>query len=188
MRTSRARSRAWGGGVPYGLSAKESASERPVAVVAGDGAMLMLGNSDLVTVAERWRNWQDPRFVVLVLHNHDLAEVTWEQRETEAQPRFAASEDVPRFDFAGYAELLGLRGIRIRSPEEIDPALEEAFASDRPVVVEAITDPDMPLLPPFPHGQAKLDAMRTGLEAEGDAGAHGLRLLDLYAQIEDAHG
>ena len=36
--------------------------------------------------------------------------------------------------------------------------------------------------------RAEIDAMRTGLEAEGDAGAHGLRLLDLYAQIEDAHG
>src|SRR5690606_30196332 len=102
-----------GCGVPYGLAAKESAPERPVAVIAGDGAMQMLGNAELITLAERYTSWADPRFVVLVLHTLDLAEVSWEQRETVAEPRFAASQEVPRFDFAGYAELLGLRGMRI---------------------------------------------------------------------------
>ncbi len=176
-----------GCGIPYGISAKESAPERPVAVIAGDGAMQMLGNVDLVTVAERWRRWRDPRFAVLVLHNRDLAEVSWEQREMEAQPRFPASQDVPRFDFTGYAELLGLRGIRIDAPDDIPAVLDEAFACERPVVVEAITDPDTPLLPPFPHGEEQLGAMRSGLRAEGEAGAHGLALLEHYARIEDEH-
>lgn len=176
-----------GCGIPYGLSAKESANDRPVAVIAGDGAMLMLGNSELVTVAERWRTWQDPRFVVLVLHNHDLAEVTWEQREAEQQPRFAPSQDIPSFDFAGYAELLGIRGIRVGADEDLAPALREAFAADTPVLIEAITDPDVPLLPPFPHGRAMADSMRVGLQAEGEAGARALRLLDTYAQIEEKH-
>lgn len=170
--------------VPYGLAAKESAPGRPVVAVAGDGAMLMLGNTELVTVAQRWRAWRDPRFVLLVLHNLDLSEVTWEQRETESQPRFVPSQELPRFDFAGYAELIGLRGLRIGSPDDIADVLDEAFASDRPVVVEALTDRDVPLLPPFPHGRKLAESMREGIAAEGDAGRHARELLDHYERIE----
>ncbi len=176
-----------GCGIPFGLAAKESRPRRPVAVVAGDGAMQMLGNGELLTVADRWAHWQDPRFVVLVLHNRDLAEVSWEQREMESQPRFAASQDVPGFDFAGYARLLGLHGVRVADPEDLDEALSEAFAAQKPVVIEATTDRDVPLLPPFPHGRQKLDAMRAGLEAEGDGGTHALELLSAYARIEEEH-
>lgn len=174
-----------GCGIPYGIAAKESAPERPVAVIAGDGAMQMLGNAELITLSERYTSWSDPRFVVLVLHNRDLAEVSWEQRETEAEPRFVASQDVPRFDFAGYAELLGLRGLRIDDPDQVDAVLDAAFASDRPVLIEAVTDPDVPLLPPFPHGEKMLEAMRAGLRAE--ANAHARELLDAYAWLEQEH-
>ncbi|RBP63682.1 pyruvate dehydrogenase (quinone) [Brevibacterium sanguinis] len=171
--------------IPFGVAAKESSPRRPVAVLAGDGAMEMLGNTELVTVAERWPQWDDPRFVILVLCNRDLSEVTWEQREMEAQPRFAPSQDVPGFDFAGYARLLGLHGVSVADPDSVEAALDEAFAADRPVLIEAVTDPDVPLLPPFPHGRQKLEAMRTGIEAEGEPGAHALELLAAYARIEE---
>lgn len=174
--------------IPYGVAAKESDPTRPVSVIAGDGAMQMLGINELITVAHRWRGWADPHFVTLVLHNRDLAEVSWEQREMEAQPRFPASQHVPAFSYASYAEMLGLRGISLSDTEEIDPVLDEAFAADRPVVVEAFTDPGVPLLPPFPHGREKLEAMRQGLRAEGEAGDHALRLLEVYAKIEEEHG
>ena len=103
-----------GSGIPYGLAAKLHAPDRPVVALVGDGAMQMNGISELITVAHRWRDWTDPRFVVLVLHNQDLAEVTWEQRETEGDPRFDASQALPTFPYAAYADLLGLTGIRDR--------------------------------------------------------------------------
>lgn len=174
--------------IPYGIAAKEVAPARPVYAVAGDGAMQMLGINELITLTERYRTWEDPRFVLLVLHNRDLAEVSWEQREYEAQPRFAPSQDIPRFDFAGYAELLGLRGLRITDPTEIPAVLEEAFAGHRPVVIEALTDAEVPLLPPLPHLEEKLGAMRSGLRAEGPAGEHALALLAEYERIERARG
>ncbi len=174
--------------IPYGLAAKELSPDRPVYALAGDGAMQMLGINELITVADRWRGWSDPRFVVLVLHNHDLAEVSWEQREMEGQPRFPDSQHVPDVSCAAYAEMLGLRGITVADPDRVFSALEEAFRADRPVVVEAFTDPDVPLLPPFPHGREKLESMRAGLRAEGDSGRTGLRLLDEYARIEEEHG
>ena len=86
--------------------------------------------------------------VVLVLHNGDLNQVTWEQRAMEGDPRFDASQDVPDFPYARYAELIGLRGIRVDDPEQVGAAWDEALAADRPCVLDAITDPEVPPLPP----------------------------------------
>ncbi|WP_426005507.1 thiamine pyrophosphate-requiring protein [Paenarthrobacter sp. NyZ202] len=171
--------------VPYGLAAKLAHPDRPLVALAGDGGMQMLGVAELITVAHRWREWADPRFVVCVFHNRDLAEVSWEQRETEAEPRFPASQVIPGFDYAGYAELLGLKGLRVDDPTKLGAAWEEALAADRPSVLEVLTDPNVPLLPPFPAGAQKLDDMRSALAEEGADGTHARKLLDLYAEGEE---
>jgi pyruvate dehydrogenase (quinone) len=95
--------------------------------LAGDGAMQMAGIAELVTVAHRWRQWQDPRFIVCVFNNRELTEVTWEQRESEGEPRFKDSQELPDFPFAGYAELLGFTGIRVEDPELLGDALGARF-------------------------------------------------------------
>src|SRR5690606_39299006 len=141
-----------GCGIPYAIAAKATAPAKPVAVLAGDGAIQMLGINELITVSEAWPSWEDPTMVIVVLSNRDLAEVSWEQRESESQPRFARSQDVPPFDMSGYAELLGLRVVRVEEPDQILPALEAGFLADRPTVIDVITDPDVPLLPPYPPG------------------------------------
>jgi pyruvate dehydrogenase (quinone) len=174
-----------GSALPYGIAAKLSAPDRPVVALAGDGAMQMNGIAELVTVADRWRDWPDPRFVVCVLHNGDLAEVTWEQREMEGDPRFGPSQRLPEFPYAGYAELLGLHGIRVDDPAKVASAWDEAWSADRPVVLEAVVDPEVPLLPPFPAGQDKLEMMRQGLAQDGASGERALRLLDEQARQED---
>ena len=174
--------------VPYGIAAKLARPDRPVVALAGDGAMQMAGIAELVTVAHRWRQWSDPRFVVCVFNNRDLAEVTWEQRETESEPRFPDSQEIPDFPYAGYAELLGLTGIRVDSPEQLADAWDRALAAERPVVIEVLTDPDVPLLPPFPAGAEKLDGMRSALSEEGEAGRGAAALLDTYAGQEGARG
>jgi pyruvate dehydrogenase (quinone) len=167
-----------GCGVPYGLAAKLAAPERPVVVLSGDGAFQMSGIAELVTVSRLWRTWADPRFVVLVLDNGDLAEVTWEQREMEGEPRFAATQDLPAFPYAGYAELLGLRGLLLDDPAAVGDVWRQALDSDRPVVIHARVDADVPLLPPFPAGQEKSATMQEGLQEEGRSGEHALRLLE----------
>src|SRR5207249_2059259 len=116
--------------------------------MVGDGAMQMNGNNVLITAAKYWKEWKDPRLIVLVLNNRDLNQVTWELRAMSGDPKFEASQDVPPFSYARYAESLGLRGIRVERPEEIGPAWDAAFRSDRPVVVDAVTDPEVPPLPP----------------------------------------
>jgi pyruvate dehydrogenase (quinone) len=140
-----------GPGVPYALAAKLAYPQRDVIAIVGDGAMQMNGINGLITIAEHWRRWPNPRLVVLVLHNDDLNQVTWEMRAQEGMPKFEKSQVLPNFPFARYAELLGLAGRRVDKPEDIGPAWEQAFAADRPMVIEAITDPNVPPLPPHIH-------------------------------------
>jgi pyruvate dehydrogenase (quinone) len=135
-------------GVPYALAAKFAYPERVAIALVGDGAMQMLGNNSLITVAKYWQRWRDPRLVVLVLNNGDLNQVTWEQRVLAGDPKYPASQDVQEFNYARYAELLGFRGIRVETPEAVGPAWEEALHADRPCVIDALTDPKVPPLPP----------------------------------------
>ena len=137
-----------GPGVPYAIAAKFAYPERVAIAMVGDGAMQMNGLAELITISKYWQRWSDPRLVVLVLHNNDLNQVTWEQRAMEGDPRYDASQDLPDFPYARYAELIGLKGIRVDDPDEIGPAWDEALAADRPCVLEAITDPAVPPLPP----------------------------------------
>ncbi len=173
-----------GSALPYGIAAKLDAPDRPLVALVGDGAMQMNGIAELITVSRLWRDWSDPRFVVLVLNNGELVDVTWEQRETEGDPRFVDSQALPAFPYAGYAELLGMRGIRIESPGEVGAAWDAALSADRPVVIEAVVDPDVPLLPPFPAGEALLDSMARGLAQEPGGNRHAQQLLDAQAQQE----
>ncbi len=135
-------------GVPYAVAAKFAFPERPVVAMVGDGAMQMLGNNGLITIAGHWQEWSNPQLIILVLNNQDLNMVTWEQRVMAGDPKFEASQNLPPFNFARYAEMLGLKGIRLTSTEDIEPGLKDAFAADRPVIIDAMTDPEVAPLPP----------------------------------------
>ena len=137
--------------IPYALAAKEAFPDRVAFAFLGDGAMQMNGLTELVTVAENWKRWKDPRLVIHVLNNRDLAYVTWEQRAMEGEPRFPESQAVPDFPYADYAEMLGLKAIRVETPEDIPKAWDLALNADRPVLIDAVTDPDVPTLPPTPE-------------------------------------
>ena len=161
-----------GPGVPYAIAAKFAHPERVVIAMVGDGAMQMNGLNELITMGKYWRRWSDPRLVVMVLNNRDLNQVTWEQRALEGNPKFDASQDVPDFPYARYAELIGLRGIRVDRPEQIGDAWDSALSADRPVVLEAYTDPDVPPLPPhitFKQAKAYASAI-----LHGDSDAAGI--------------
>ena len=73
-------------GVPYTTAAKFCFPDRVAIGFVGDGAMEMLGMNALITIAQYWRQWKDPRAVIVVLNNGDLNQVTWELRAM-ARPR-----------------------------------------------------------------------------------------------------
>jgi pyruvate dehydrogenase (quinone) len=147
-------------GVPYALAAKFAFPERPVIASLGDGAMQMLGNAALIDIAHYHERWSNKQCIIVVLHNNDLNQVTWEQRVMAGDPKLEASQVLPDFNFTRYAETLGLKGIRVQRPEDVGPAWDEALAADTPVVYEAITDPEVPPLPPhIKFNQAQKMAM-----------------------------
>ncbi|NMU91135.1 thiamine pyrophosphate-requiring protein [Achromobacter ruhlandii] len=164
-----------GCGVPYAVAAKLAYPARPVIALVGDGAMQMLGINELITIAHRWKDWSDPTLVVLVLNNGDLNLVTWEQRVMGGDPRFADSQWLPQFSYADYARLLGLEGIRVTSPDEVGPAWDRALSAGRPAVLEVVTDPEMPPLPPH-VSMKQFGAYMAALRKEtGAAGSAALR-------------
>jgi pyruvate dehydrogenase (quinone) len=155
-----------GPALPYAVAAKLAYPDRPVVAAIGDGAMQMLGNNVLVTIADHFAEWADPRLVVVVLNNRDLNMVTWEQRVMAGDPKFEASQDVPAFPYARYALMLGLLGLEIDDPEQLGSAFETALAADRPTVIEVHTDPEVPPLPP--HISAKQAANFLSAVVHGD--------------------
>jgi pyruvate dehydrogenase (quinone) len=159
-----------GPGVPYAIAAKFAHPNRPVIACVGDGAMQMNGINELITIAKYWMRWSDPRLIVLVLNNRDLNQVTWEQRVFEGDPKFEASQGVPDFPYAAYARSLGLDGIRVERPEAVGSAWDQAFSADRPFVVEAVTDPSVPPLPPHITVQQAKQFMASMIKGDPDAG------------------
>ncbi|HFT8005657.1 TPA: thiamine pyrophosphate-requiring protein [Burkholderia cenocepacia] len=137
-----------GAAVPYAIAAKFAHPVRPVIAMVGDGAMQMNNMAELITVAKYWRQWPDPRWICMVLNNEDLNQVTWEQRVMEGDPKFDASQQIPNVPYYRFATLLGLKGIYVDDPEQLGAAWDEALASDRPVVLEVKSDPEVPPLPP----------------------------------------
>ena len=137
-----------GAAMPYAISGKFTHPDRPAIALVGDGAMQMNGLAEMLTVKKYWRGWEDPRFVILVLNNRDLNFVTWEQRATEGDAKYEPSQGLPDFEYARFAETLGFKGIRVDHPDDVASAWEEAWASERPVLYEAVVDPDVPPLPP----------------------------------------
>ena len=172
-----------GPGVPYAIAAKFAHPDRVAIALVGDGAMQMNGINELITIAKYWQRWSDPRLVILVLNNRDLNQVTWEQRALEGDPKFEASQDIPDFPYARYAELVGLKGIRVESPEEIAPAWDEVLAADRPAVLEAVTDPEVPPLPPhITFEQARHFLLSV---ARGDSGRQAMMEQSFKAKLKE---
>ena len=170
--------------VPYALAAKLAHPGRPVIALVGDGAMQMIGINALITIAHRWKDWADPRLVVMVLNNGDLNMVTWEQRVTAGDPKYAASQDLPAFPYADYAGMLGLEGVRVDRPEDVAPAWDQALRATRPVLLEMAVDPNVPPLPPHVEPKQMLQYAKALLYGDPDArGVIAATLREVWAAV-----
>src|ERR671935_84689 len=161
-----------GPGVPYAIAAKFCHPHRPAVALVGDGAMQMNGMAELITAKKYYNQWADPRLVVLVLNNRDLNQVTWEQRALQGDPMNPMTQRIPDVRYADFAELIGLAGLRVEQPEDIGDAWRQAFEADRPFVIDAVCDPNVPPLPPH----IRVDQARSLVAAlrKGDPEARGV--------------
>jgi pyruvate dehydrogenase (quinone) len=137
-----------GAGTPYAVAAKMAFPDRTVIACMGDGAMQMNGLNVMITISKYWKRWSNPRLIVLVLNNRDLNQVTWEERIQLGAGKTESTQSIPDFPYHRYAELIGLKGIFVDHPDKVGAAWDEALTADRPVILEAYTDPNVPPLPP----------------------------------------
>lgn len=178
-----------GSAVPYAIAAKFAYPERVVIACAGDGAMQMNGSAELLTIKKYWKTWSDPRLIVLVLNNSDLNQVTWEMRIESGNPKYDASQNLPTFNYAQYGDSLGLNGIRVERSEDVGPAWDRALSSDRPVIFDAVVDPNIAQLPPhisLEQAHNLFSALRKGDPDEGGVIKESIK--EVLAGILPHHG
>ncbi|MPZ74462.1 MAG: thiamine pyrophosphate-requiring protein [Nitriliruptorales bacterium] len=155
--------------LPYAVGAKFAHPDRPVIALVGDGTMQMNGINELITIRHYWPRWTDPRLIVGVLNNGDLNQVTWELRAMGGSPSFEASQQLPEFPYAGYARSLGMTGIKVDDPDGVRSAWEQALASDRPCLIEFVTDPNIPPIPPHATWEQAQKTAKALLSGDPDA-------------------
>ncbi|MGK5632341.1 thiamine pyrophosphate-requiring protein [Streptomyces sp. URMC 123] len=172
-----------GCGVPYAIGAKFAHPDRPVVALVGDGAMQMNGLAELITAAKYRFAWEDPRLVIGVWNNRDLNQVTWEMRAMGGAPQFLPSQQLPDVSYAAFAESLGLTGIRVEKPDEVTAGWQRALTADGPAVVEFLTDPSVPPIPPHATWE-QLESTVASL-VKGDAERLGVAKQGLKAKIQE---
>jgi pyruvate dehydrogenase (quinone) len=126
-------------GLPYGIAAGVAFPGRPVFAVVGDGGFAM-GLGEFSTAVRLGLNLK-----VLVISNGTLGQIRWEQILFLGNVEFGC--DLAPIDFARAAEAMGGKGFRVDDPAQLDATMAAALATPGPVVIDALVDPDEPLLP-----------------------------------------
>ena len=125
--------------MPQALGAAALDRDRQVVAFCGDGGLTMLLGDLLTAVAYRL----PVKFVVF--DNGRLGMVKLEQ-EQGGLPEFGTELANP--DLAAVARAMGLAGIRVEDPAELDGAVAEALATEGPVLLDVLTNPEEIALPP----------------------------------------
>ncbi|MDR3600586.1 MAG: biosynthetic-type acetolactate synthase large subunit [Desulfosporosinus sp.] len=147
-----------GYGLPAALGAQCGLPARQVILFVGDGG-IMMNCQELATVA----NYNLP-VKVLIFNNQTLGMVAQWQRMFYGG-RYSHTGLRGNTDFVKLAEAMGVAGLRVTKPEELDNVLKEALATPGPVVVDIRTPEKVDVWPMVPSG-AGLDQMILG-GAEG---------------------
>ncbi len=172
-----------GPGVPYAIAAKFAHPDRPVIAFVGDGSMQMNGLNELITIAKYRERWSNQTLVICVFNNQDLNQVTWEQRVLAGDPKYVGSQQIPDFPYARYAEMIGLHGLRVDTPDDVGSGWDEVLSVDRPSVLEVVVDPEIPPLPP--HITAEQTKKMARAMVKGDPETAGVMTKSLKAKLEE---
>jgi len=152
--------------MPYAVTAKFAFPDRPAVCTIGDGAFQMLGMNELITVKKYMDRWEDKQLVIVVMHNDDLGQVSWEMRTEDGNPMWRGSQDVETMDYAGYAQLLGFQGIAVHSDDEVDAAVERAFAHQGVTLIDAYVSRNVPPLPPHITAEYAVNTAKSLLKGD----------------------
>lgn len=127
--------------MPQALGVAGLDRARQVISFSGDGGLSML-MGDLITAVS-----YDLPVKVIVFDNGRLGMVKLEMEQV-GLPEYGTVLHNP--DFAKVAEAIGMRGIRVEDPHDVDAAVRESLAHPGPVLLDVITNADEVALPPAP--------------------------------------
>lgn len=135
-----------GWAIPAAIGAKAARPELPLAVVTGDGCMLMHGME--IQTAARY----GISVIFVVLNNSALGNV-W-LRAHQLGPGPAALTEIPTHDWAGFARSLGLQAATVETPEQLAPAFGAALEAEAPYLLDVRCDRSF-TTPVNPFNEAK---------------------------------
>jgi len=127
--------------MPQALGAAGLDRSRQVVAFCGDGGLSML-MGDLITAVSH-----DLPVKLVVFDNGRLGMVKLEMEQV-GLPEYGTVLHNP--DFAKVAEAVGMRGIRVEDPHDVEAGVREALAHDGPVLLDVLTNPDEIAVPPKP--------------------------------------
>lgn len=144
--------------VPAAIGAKVGCPDKMVWAVDGDGCFQMTAQELSTATAE-----QIP-VKIAILNNAYLGMVRqWQEMfYDERYSEVYLSADLPNYSL--WAEAMGCVGMRVDSPEEVEPAISKANAiDDRPVVIDFRVDPGEKVFPMVPAGASNDDIVDSPL-------------------------
>src|SRR5205814_548742 len=127
-------------GLPYAIAAQIAYPDRQSVAFVGDGGFSML-MAEFATCVK----YKLP-VKVFVVKNNTLGQIKWEQMVFLGNPEYGC--DLHPIEFAAFARACGSKGFTIEDPQKCGEVLDEALASEGPVIVEAVVDPYEPPMPP----------------------------------------
>jgi pyruvate dehydrogenase (quinone) len=123
----------------HAIGAQATLPKRQVISLSGDGGFTML-MGDFLSLAQL-----GPPVKVVVFNNGTLGFIELEQRATGFLD-FGTSFKNP--NFATMAEAVGIRGIRLEDPADVEPGIAAALAHDGPVLIDAVVNREEVSMPP----------------------------------------
>lgn len=135
-----------GFGMGAAIGAQMAHPDKRVVLVTGDGSFHMNLN-ELVTL----KSYNLP--VVVVIMNNSVLGMVRQWQKLFYGNRFSQTDPHRATDFVALANAFGVEGMRITTEDEVKPILEQAFALNKPVVVECVISPDENVLPMIPPGK-----------------------------------
>lgn len=143
-----------GYGLPAAIGAQMSLPDKPVILFSGDGS-IMMNCQELATAADN-----NLPLKIIVMNNQVLGMVSQWQRMFYGE-RYSHSSTKGRTDLVKLAEAMGVTGMRVTHPDDLEATLTEALRMRGPVLVDVLVPPTEDVLPMVPPG-GRLDQMVLG--------------------------
>ena len=157
-----------GAGLPVALGAAATDPKRQIWALCGDGGFGMSMNDFVTAVRFNWP------LKVIVFNNSEFSFVKMEM-EVAGLPTFPAATGLLNPNFADYARACGGEGVRVEHASDILPAIDQAIASDKPFIIDAIVSPGELSMPPhitvqeaYGFGISKVKEALLGLKGDHD--------------------